>query len=483
MKTALYLRQSLDRDETKLAVDRQREACMALCTTRGWTDTVEYVDNDTSASHGPRPHYRQMLADIEAGAINAVVCYHLDRLHRQPRELEDFIDLADKRHVALATVTGDVDLGTDNGRLIARITGAVAKAEVERKGARQKAANKQRAESGRPWVTRPFGYTREVVKDDAGKVIKAWNDLEPVEAEAIRKASQALLSGATLYSIAQEWNTAGLRTSKGFLWEGSKVRQMLLRPRNAGLAIHDGEILTVPVEAEDGTITSAEVTGSWPVILEREEWEAVCRLLADPKRFTGKSPGRKHLLSGIAYCGPCDRRMGTTVRKTKTRGNRPVYQCKNMGCMKIVRDLVQTDELVIGVVTERLAQPDAALTLGRSTVDTAGLKKQITSLRAQIKAAEAEYDEGLIDGRRLKGRIERATEKLSPLEDKLLGTHMSADIKKLAGNPDAADLFDALPLDRRRGVIDTLVTVTIRRQAKPGGRFEREAVTVDWRKK
>jgi hypothetical protein len=94
----------------------------------------------TSASTGTRPVYRQMLADIESGTIGAVVCYHLDRLHRQPRELEDFIELADKRRVALSTVTGEVDLGTDNGRLTARITGAVAKAEVERKSARQKSA-------------------------------------------------------------------------------------------------------------------------------------------------------------------------------------------------------------------------------------------------------------------------------------------------------------------------------------------------------
>ena len=77
--------------------------------------------------------------------------------------------------------------------------------------------------------------------------------------------------------------------------------------------------------------------------------------------------------------------------------------------------------------------------------------------------------------------LERITEKLSPLEDKLLGSHMSRDVKDLAGKPDAADRFEALPLDRRRGVIDTLATVTIHRQAKLGGRFEREAITVDWR--
>jgi len=77
------------------------------------------------------------------------VAWHLDRLHRQPIELEHFMALADEKRIALATVAGDVDLSTDNGRLIARITGAVARSEVERKSARQKRAAQQRAEQGR----------------------------------------------------------------------------------------------------------------------------------------------------------------------------------------------------------------------------------------------------------------------------------------------------------------------------------------------
>src|SRR5262245_16750229 len=141
MKTAVYLRQSLDRDQNELAIDRQQEACLALCKTKGWADIIEYVDNDTSASKGRRHDYEQMLADIEAGVIGAVICYRLDRLHRQPRELEHFIDVANRHRVALATVTGDTDLSTEEGRLVARIMGAVDRAEVEKKSARQKLAN------------------------------------------------------------------------------------------------------------------------------------------------------------------------------------------------------------------------------------------------------------------------------------------------------------------------------------------------------
>lgn len=58
-----------------------------------------------------------MLADIRAGLVDAVVVWDLDRLHRRPIELEEFINLADEKHLALATVTGECDLSTHNGRL------------------------------------------------------------------------------------------------------------------------------------------------------------------------------------------------------------------------------------------------------------------------------------------------------------------------------------------------------------------------------
>ena len=94
-----------------------------------------YVDDDISAYNGkPRPEYRRMLADITDAAVDAVVVWHLDRLHRQPRELEEFFDVCDRAGgTALATVSGDVDLATHDGRFHARIMGAVA-AELQSLG-------------------------------------------------------------------------------------------------------------------------------------------------------------------------------------------------------------------------------------------------------------------------------------------------------------------------------------------------------------
>jgi DNA invertase Pin-like site-specific DNA recombinase len=101
VRAAVYLRQSLDRDGDGLAVSRQRDACEKLCAEHGW-ESVEYTDNDCSASTGQiRPAYTRMLTDITLGKVQAVVVWDLDRLHRRPIELENFIDLADRHRLCL----------------------------------------------------------------------------------------------------------------------------------------------------------------------------------------------------------------------------------------------------------------------------------------------------------------------------------------------------------------------------------------------
>ncbi len=475
MTTAIYLRQSLDRDRNELGIDRQRTECRNLASRRGlarggFAAVTEYVDNDTSASNGHRPAYTDMLADIEAGTIDAVVTYHLDRLHRQPRELEDFITLADKHSVKLATVTGEVDLSTDNGRLIARITGAVARNEVERKSARQKIANCQRAEAGKPWVHRVFGYDgNEVIED---------------EADAIRKACAELLNGMSLWSIARQWNSAGLKSIKAGrvvqkgktkgrtldgTWTGGTVRGVLLRPRNAGLAVYGGEVI-------EGVETS------WPAIVSRDTWDAVCAYLADPDRNTGKKRALVHLLSGLAVCGLCGKKLGTTSKPTKRPGvTRVTYQCKNMGCMRIVRNLADVDRVVIKAVTGRLARPDAAKIFEKPAVDAKPLRKRAGELRALIKAAENDYDTGEITAQRMNARIDKLQPELAAIESKLVGANTSRKLNGLLGNPKAAEEFEKLSLDRRRAVIDTCCVVTIEPNNRPGGAFDPEKVVITWR--
>jgi site-specific DNA recombinase len=83
------------------------------------------------------PAYERLLADIEAGRIDAVIAWHPDRLHLSPVELEVFIDLVERSGVRVETAqAGRVDLATPAGRMNALMLGTVARYESEHKSDR-----------------------------------------------------------------------------------------------------------------------------------------------------------------------------------------------------------------------------------------------------------------------------------------------------------------------------------------------------------
>src|SRR5215472_14847485 len=92
----IYARISSDQEGSGAGVQRQLSDCKRLAKQLGWPVVDEYVDNDISAySARVRPEYRRLLDDIAAGVLDAVLVYHLDRLTRRPKELEEFLDVLD----------------------------------------------------------------------------------------------------------------------------------------------------------------------------------------------------------------------------------------------------------------------------------------------------------------------------------------------------------------------------------------------------
>jgi len=135
----VYARISSDPADTRLGVDRQVEDCRRLAADLGSAVGDLYVDNDVSAWSGKRrPEYERLCEDIKAATIDALIAWHPDRLHRSPRELEDFIDLCEAAgNPEIRTVTaGDVDLSTPNGRMVARMLGVMARGESDKSAVR-----------------------------------------------------------------------------------------------------------------------------------------------------------------------------------------------------------------------------------------------------------------------------------------------------------------------------------------------------------
>ena len=102
-----------------------------------------------------RPAYERMLDAVQSGRIDGIVAWHPDRLHRSPRELEDFIDLLEATGCGVGTVqAGDYNLSTATGRQNARIVGVVARGESEHKSDRIRRKLLQNAQEGNSMVER-----------------------------------------------------------------------------------------------------------------------------------------------------------------------------------------------------------------------------------------------------------------------------------------------------------------------------------------
>ena len=105
---------------------------------------------------------------------------------------------------------------------------------------------------------RAFGYEEDGVS------------ARPEEAAAIRKAADNVLAGVSLRQIARDWNAAGLRTSfGGNEFSSREVRKILLRPRNAGIVLHEGKRVG---------------EGDWEKIIDVDTFAGLEAVLHDPSR-------------------------------------------------------------------------------------------------------------------------------------------------------------------------------------------------------
>lgn len=451
VRAVVYTRQSLDKSGEGLAVARQQEACEKLCADRGWQVVRVLTDNDKSASSGKRrPAYEELLQAVDSREADVVVVWHVDRLVRRLADLEDVIERCEKAGVRLATVSGDVDLTTDQGRLVARILASVARAEVERKGARQRSAQAQAAAQGRRvGGRRPFGYEQDGVT------------IRPAEAQAVRDGYDAVLAGVPLAAVGRDWMERGLPTGQGGTWKHDSVRRCLLNPRNAGIRTHNKE--------EVGP-------AAWPALVPEETFRAVAAIIKHPDRAHGPATARA-LLSGVALCGRCGATVWGSRGRTGVRG----YRC-SASTAHGSRSAEPVERFVVSVVLGRLDREDAVLLLHAPvTVDTEQIRQDAQAARARLDALAVDYADGSLTGGQLRTATARLRERIAGLEAQLADAGRLDVLGSLVGSADIAAAWANLSLPRQRAVVDTLMTVTLHPPGRGTRTFRSETVDIAWK--
>ena len=453
-RAVIYVRISLDKSGKGAANERQEERCRGLAVARGW-DVVSVIDDTISASKvkaSERPGWRKVLAMIEAGEVDVVVAYHLDRITRTMIDLEELILLAVDRGVGVATANGDIDLTTDTGRMVARILAAVARQEVERKGERQKDAAEQRANAGKPqWSTRPFGYERD-------------GSLREKEAALVRNAYADVVLGASLASITATFNGSGFTTTKRGqhrkdgseytgAWDTPTVRHILLSARNAAIGIYRGEEIDHP--------------GTWTPIVSAETYRAAAHILTSPTRNTGGGGKRQNLLTGVAVCAVCG--SGVKVGWKGGRKGDPkayaVYVCRGKGCMSM--PVEWADDYV---TTRALGRIETVMPRQDVEADVGALRIQAETLRARLEEWAQDRSSGAVSRPEHLAGTAQLRASLTALEDELVAAGRATAFADVDLDT-IQSTFTGFTMDKQRAILQTVI-VSLAFRSRGKGRIK-----------
>lgn len=454
---AIYARISRDTEGLQAGVDRQQEDCRTLAARHDYRIAATYIDNDISASkfsRAARPQYQNMMAAARRGEFEVIVAYSNSRLTRRMLELEDLIQLHEQHGTQIVTVvSGQDNLSTADGRMVARIKASVDAGEAERAGERIRRAHLQRARNGTTnHGGRPFGWGIDKLTPD------------PVEAQRIQDAAQQVLAGVSLHVIAAEWNRANILTSRGNKWTHTTVRRLLERPRMVGWRTHRGAII------HDSS--GRPVRGEWVPLLDQDTFDQLQAWFARDGR-SRRSGARRYLLTGTARCKVCGARMYGTQTRTGY-----AYQCAVESSSHTVTVTgAPTDDAVAEAVKARLAWLDlsaTAQTVGQDFVGDDRLE-QIPDLVAELMTA---FNAGQLSGSVVFPQVEQLENEQAELRSER-AKHVEDAAVSMPAN---VDNFDTLNVDRQRAVVEAVVdAVVVAPASRRGEQWSTDRLNIVWK--
>jgi site-specific DNA recombinase len=243
-RCAIYTRKSSEEglEQEFNSLHAQREACEAYIRSQrheGWTCLPQsYDDGGLSGATMDRPALQQLLADIQEGRVDIVVCYKVDRLTRSLPDFAKIVEIFDAKGVSFVSVTQQFNTTTSMGRLTLNVLLSFAQFEREVTGERIRdkiAASKKKG----MWMggVPPLGYS---CRDHKLIVV-------PREAETVQHIFRRYAALGSVRLLQQDLNVTGIRSKSwistaGRRWGGKPLARgalyTMLRNR-----IYRGEIV------------------------------------------------------------------------------------------------------------------------------------------------------------------------------------------------------------------------------------------------
>ena len=455
IRVGIYSRISDDRAKDEIKVEDQEARSRALCALEGWSVTQTYTDNSISAMDETkvRPAYEAMLLDVQAGRLDAVVCWNTDRLQRTTKDLIRLIDVGKPVGLNIRCVQGmSYNLSSSDGVLAAKLLTAVAEAEQNHKSERQKAANLSRAERGIPFKgPRRFGFNPD-------------GTIKESEATYVRVIFDRFTAGGSISVLARWITKEGILSTRPGKdgWSRTAIRKMLQDERYIGTLRFKGEI----------------VAKDLPAIVQRPIFDAAQILLERPTERASTSGGkRKYLGTGVYQCGVCDRPMITHHNGMKTMA----YCCKTPGHMSRTGYLI--DAVVIPLIVERLRSDEVREQFAHDQDSQAAiaLRLQAVELQNKLDRYLADYAAGELSALERNVIRKPVEAELLTVNRQLADLGRSSALAEILGASDPGRYWLEHPdIWIRAKVLAELCTVTLQPVAR-GALFASDSLTIVWR--
>lgn len=248
-RCAIYTRKSSDEglDQDFNSLQAQREACEAYIASQrheGWKPlSTRYDDGGVSGGTLDRPGLERLLADIEAGHVDLVVVYKIDRLTRSLADFAKLIEHLEKAGASFVSVTQAFNTSTSMGRLTLNVLLSFAQFEREVTAERIRDKLAQSKAKGLwmggfvPLGYAPNGRTLTVVPDEAATVRRLFTLY--CELRCLRRVEQAALDEGLK---TKKRDTANQRMRGGKPFSRGRLQSLLRNPIYAGRIRHKDKI-------------------------------------------------------------------------------------------------------------------------------------------------------------------------------------------------------------------------------------------------
>jgi DNA invertase Pin-like site-specific DNA recombinase len=305
LRCAVYTRKSSEEglDQEFNSLDAQRDACEAYIASQKaegwWLLRDRYDDGGISGATLERPALKRLMADIEAGRVDIVVVYKIDRLSRALMDFAKLVEVFDRNNVTFVSVTQSFNTTTSMGRLTLNIL--LSFAQFEREVIGERIRDKFRASRSRGmWMGGhpPLGYQ---VKDR--KLI-----VNEAEAATVRMIFERFVKIGSATTLARALADEGVRTKLGRAIDRGYLYLLLNNRTYIGEVAHKGTAFP----------------GEHQPIISRELWDKAHSILQEsPRKRAANTRGRDTpaLLRGLLF-GP----NGLAFTPTYTRRGKRLYR-------------------------------------------------------------------------------------------------------------------------------------------------------------